>query len=294
MNKKSCWIITIFVLSAVLPGTIVGDSLSVDYYSAGNIYRFAEYLYKEGDYLRAAGEFQRYLFVVDTQSVAVDSALFYIGKCYLKARKYERAMDYFKKVAGSGKTGIKDHAHYNIALCYFLADSSQTSIDYLTAHLNAGGIPELESSVKNLNAAGYLEQGKWGKAEEILGPDSLNDRVSNRLLSWVRIGKSLPRKSKTLAGLYSGIIPGLGKVYCKRSVDGIQSFLTVGLLGWQAYTGFHKDGKSSVKGWIFGSIGALFYLGNIYGSIVAADIHNQEQEERLKTEIRVFFYAHLD
>ncbi|MEJ2567876.1 MAG: hypothetical protein P8Z50_03225 [candidate division WOR-3 bacterium] len=54
--------------------------------------------------------------------------------------------------------------------------------------------------------------------------------------------------------------------------------MTVGITGWQAYEGFKADGVHSVKGWIFGVVGGIFYLGNIYGSVVAADIYNEEQE----------------
>jgi hypothetical protein len=36
-----------------------------------------------------------------------------------------------------------------------------------------------------------------------------------------------------------------------------------------------------VRGWIFGSIGAVFYAGNIYGSTVAARVYNHQLEVSL-------------
>ena len=54
------------------------------------------------------------------------------------------------------------------------------------------------------------------------------------------------------------------------------SFL--GVLGWGAYDGFSENGVSSRKGWTLGTIGGIFYLGNIYGSVVAAQRHNQRTE----------------
>jgi TM2 domain-containing membrane protein YozV len=95
------------------------------------------------------------------------------------------------------------------------------------------------------------------------------------------------------AGFLSAIIPGLGKIYAQRTVDGLYSLLTIGLAGWQAYDGFHKDGLSSFKGWAFGVLGSILYIGNIYGSAVSVQIHNVRIRQKLYDEVRVLISAHF-
>jgi len=143
-------------------------------------------------------------------------------------------------------------------------------------------------------AVNHLQQREWTEAIDLLNVSNDTEPITIKLASFATSGQQLPRKNKILAGFFSTVIPGAGKFYCNRPFDGVQSLATTGILGWQTYDGFHKDGIHSVKGWIFGVIGGIFYLGNIYGSVVAADIHNVEQEKRLFTEIQVFVNVSLD
>ncbi|MCD5383470.1 hypothetical protein LR066_01750 [candidate division WOR-3 bacterium] len=100
-----------------------------------------------------------------------------------------------------------------------------------------------------------------------------------------RCDNSKSEKSPAIAGLLSSVVPGAGKIYSGRSIDGIQSFITVGAAALQAYLGFRKDGIRSIRGWISSSVGVVFYLGNIYGSVIAARIHNEEKRDALLFQI---------
>jgi TM2 domain-containing membrane protein YozV len=105
-------------------------------------------------------------------------------------------------------------------------------------------------------------------------------------------GKNLSKKNEFLAGFMSAIVPGSGKIYAKRQKDGIISLITILVSSWQAYDGFKKDGIKSVKGWIYSTLSTFFYLGNIYGSIVAVKIHNQQVENKYfhKVELTINAY----
>jgi hypothetical protein len=110
--------------------------------------------------------------------------------------------------------------------------------------------------------------------------DSFSDyencrRNIKQLCNKVAEAGSLSYKSPVSAVLLSTVIPGMGKIYCGRTTDGLYSLLLIGLSGWQAYDGFDKDGSKSTKGWIFASLGSVFYLGNIYGYVVSAKIYNR-------------------
>jgi hypothetical protein len=98
-------------------------------------------------------------------------------------------------------------------------------------------------------------------------------------------GERLPYKNSKIAGFLSAILPGTGKMYCKLYSDGFFSLALIGGTGWLAYDGFHRSGISSVKGWFLGTLSGIFYLGNIYGSAVAAQNYNLHIENELLAKI---------
>ena len=102
-----------------------------------------------------------------------------------------------------------------------------------------------------------------------------------------------PRKSPLLAGFLSTLIPGSGKIYSGRGIDGIFTFLVITLTGFRAYEGFSDDQWESARFWTYGSISGFFYLGNVYGSVLSARIVNNEADEKAINEIKVKFNVHF-
>ena len=130
-----------------------------------------------------------------------------------------------------------------------------------------------------------MQKKEWDKAREFLKDSDFNQ---SQIILLLENGENLPKKNRFVSGVFSAVIPGAGKCYCGRPLDGFHSFVTTGIATWQAYEGFKADGIHSVKGWIFGVLGGLFYLGNIYGSVVAADIYNEEQETVFKITVKKY------
>jgi hypothetical protein len=96
--------------------------------------------------------------------------------------------------------------------------------------------------------------------------------------------RNTKHKSPLLAGAMSTVIPGSGKVYTDRSLDGLFSFLLILFSGWRSYEGYDAKGFESINFWLFGSITSYFYLGNIYGSAVSAKLYNDKlTKNTLKT-----------
>ena len=77
-------------------------------------------------------------------------------------------------------------------------------------------------------------------------------------------------KNPTTAMLLSALIPGSGKVYAGRTLDGVFAALGTLITATFATLNFQRDGISSVRGWFQGSLAVGLYIGNIYGSGVAA------------------------
>lgn len=268
------WIIGMAFLSAEAP--------TPEYFSLLNIYRFADYLFESGDYHRAVGEYQRCLFAFDTLPGNADSILFKIGLALRREGDYGPALENFQRLLDDyAASPLAGPAHAQMLRCYF----GQERFPALRDH--AARCDFSDKLKRPLIAASYLGQKNWSGGLAALGEPEAADSFSLRLADLAREGLRLPRKSGLWAGLCSAVIPGAGKLYCRRPVEGLQSLVTVALTGWQAYDGFHRDGTRSIKGWIFGVLGGVFYLGNVYGSAVAADIANEEQDGRLIEKVKV-------
>jgi tetratricopeptide (TPR) repeat protein len=268
---------------------------SVDqYFSPENIYRFADFLYNTGDYMRAVPEYLRYLFIHDSLPGNADSVYFKIGRCFRLSGNHNAAIRYFDKIKDQfQESQLIVRSAYETACALHQCGKFESSNILLEKMTNLEEYASPVERFRMLEAANYLELMDWESAAGVFDGSSGPDTVAQQMLSFARDGAHLPHKLPVLAGFYSALIPGAGKIYCHRPFDALQSFLTIGVLGWQTYSGFDKDGVGSAKGWIFGVIGGVFYIGNIYGSIVAADIYNEEQQEKLLTKIRVYINARL-
>ena len=270
----------------MLPNTSLCIS---DYYSPENIFRFAEYLYENGNYLRAVGEYQRYLFS-NSENMSSDTLLFRIGLCYQLGGDTKKAIEYYEMIIRDfPKSYFSEKAKYQIAYTYFEMGKYKESVHYIEDNIESLSLTETHLKMNRLLGVNCLYQRKWETAhnhfEELLSnPD---DSLTAKLNKFAIKGEHLPYKSKIFAGLMSATIPGTGKIYANRLTDGLYSLIIIGLTGWQAYNGFHKDGVRSTKGWIYGTLGSIFYLGNIYGSVVAVKIYNKKIEDNLLHQINI-------
>jgi len=93
MNKIAICFLLLWPTVSLASDPDLGEQGAFDYFGSANILKFADYLYENGDYLRAAGEYQRYLFSIPS-SAGSDSiyyrmieALFY-GKDYQRCNQF--------------------------------------------------------------------------------------------------------------------------------------------------------------------------------------------------------------
>ena len=97
------------------------------------------------------------------------------------------------------------------------------------------------------------------------------------------IQSSIPvsRKSPLLAGLMSAILPGSGRMYAGRVLDGLMGMWVMYSVGNPAYYAIKK--KRPIAGPLFGMIAGFVYLGEIYGGWRAAkyyQITDQQSKEK--------------
>lgn len=95
------------------------------------------------------------------------------------------------------------------------------------------------------------------------------------------------QKCPALAAAMSAVIPGAGKFYSGRKDEGIVSFLTVGIFAGLTAECWIKKGPTDWRTIVFGTLGSLFYIGNIYGSYVSVGIYNDNLRDA-QTQAIVF------
>jgi tetratricopeptide (TPR) repeat protein len=296
MNIKSELLFLIFLLFSPL-SAYSADSLNVDYYAPQNIYRFAEYLYNDGDYGAAAGEYLRYLHYLDNTFEDSDRILYRIGQCYQRAGDYDKSIRYYENVIDLKHTDAYfDLAHFGISISLYSKHAFDNSLDYINAKRDSISDTDIRLKMRVLFGIDYLNLKQWRNAfdlSESLSGAAPDDSLNRWFGEVATESLSLPHKSPFAAGLLSSMLPGMGKVYTGRPFDGVYSLIVIGLLTWQAYDGFHDNGTSSTRGWIYGTISGVFYLGNIYGSVVSANIHNRIAEERFLDRVNAEFRFYL-
>ncbi len=269
--------IFLIVLCCVFPALMaIADGPPIDYYQSENVRKFADYLYTQGDYLRAAGEYQRYLFSEPTP--LGDNVLRRIADSYRLGGQPDRAVQFLETQSDSNL------ARYELGATYFLMKQYDESIRFLKESQDLFQGEEYRWKSQILIGVNKLMQKRWENSVQHFDqfnlsglPEAAGQRVS-MYKKYAEDGRNLPSKSPLLAGFFSTVLPGSGRVYVGRPNDALFTLFLLGVLGWGAYDGFSENGVSSRKGWTLGTIGGIFYLGNIYGSVVAAQVHNRRTE----------------
>lgn len=249
---------------------------ATDYFSSPNILKFADYLYKQGDYRRAAGEYLRYL------STDGDRRLYAWKRAVIS---FEKSGEFYQgiKICLEAEKEFPQEAFFPVERAGLLIKSEK--YDKVGEILEERDWPQnVKNKLKQAKFIALIMSGKWEEAEEfssILPPASYSTFLKQQMYKRKKLGW----KSPTKAAIFSAIIPGAGKFYAGRWKDGLYSMLVIGLSGWQAYSGFKSGAKT--KGYIFTGLTAFFYAGNVYGSAVAAKIYNLQMDSRIQGEIRI-------
>ena len=115
-------------------------------------------------------------------------------------------------------------------------------------------------------------------------PESPFAEVSNRLAEKVKDIENLPRRSPTVAGVLSALVPGSGQIYNGRTMNGLYAFVSVAVLG-SASLYYVNQERYEVA--IPVSVLGLFLYGNsIYQSVQMARAFNIQQEQYFQNQLQ--------
>lgn len=266
------------LLLFLLAACLIAQDLE-SYFQPEKILAFARYLMKEEDWLRAAGELERYLKITGEKSPP--QVLFDLARCYEEAGFGSRALQLYSKLCAEGESSWIQKAAWHKAMLLFKMGKKEEALNFLKEWTQRKG--EFHYDFFRLQLFILVDSGRYEEALSLIDSSKEFLKEKSELLRrLVGEGLILPRKSQLKAALLSTLLPGAGKVYAGRSLEGLYSFILIATSVWQAYNGFRGDGFKSFKGWVFSGLALFFYAGNIYGSASAARIYNLMQERRFK------------
>ncbi len=277
------------VLVVLLLLAAVCAHADTDYFAPENLKKFAESLYSEGDFLRAAGEYQRYLLVADA-TVDRTPVLLRIGQCFRQGGEPLKAAGYFTQVlTRNPDPATGEQAATELARAYFDAHDDTRTLATLDAHpAHAVPYPYQQQLLRGLV---YVRRQAWVKAVAALtpGPGLSNDESAEltELRQMADKGAHLHYKSRLMAGVLSALLPGAGKLYAGRPKDALGTLMILGSTSYLAYRAFQADGRGSAWGWVYGAFSAGLYAGDIYGAAVAVQVTNDSHAQQVVHQVEV-------
>lgn len=238
--------------------------------------KFADYLFKTKQYVLASEEYERLAFI-DSTDLSIKYRLI---QSYRFSERPKVALEKFTYFFNDNIDLLNSKLSEEYVKNLILEKDNQKAIHFLdkTMKLDIG-------TIETYQLGCILLERQWDNAFNFALKHSVTESKKNADLHVLAIrSKQLNYKKPYKAALFSSIIPGTGKMYTKNWKDGIISLMFVGVNAWQAYRGFNKYGKNSVYGWVFASLSAGFYAGNIFGSYKSAKKYNKKIDDEIYNE----------
>lgn len=251
------------------------DLFAQDFYDHRNSLKFGEYLYNSNQYDLAVREFERCVFLKPDDR----ESFLYLFKIRRKENNFGKAIDCYKRYSGNLNFSEMD-ATFGSEYFKLLIQNDK----YLDAASFLESNP-LFTADHNLKLSTILMRKEWKEADQFA--NKMNGGINKSLAEITIQGLALKKKNPSLAGLFSAVLPGSGKAYSGRWKDGVISFLMTSTAAFVAVRGFNKN-PNSFYPWAMGTLSAVYYSGNIYGSVQAAKKYNKNKEDELVNKTRSY------
>ena len=259
-------------------------------FNADKLLGFAQSLFREGDYLNAVHEYQRYLYLYPGTAQA-DFVQLHIAAAYQNMGRLDAAIEAYQSlIQNYPHSPFIARAQSNVAQCQLLGGNQATSITSLRQFLSDYPESGLAPRAQFIIATIYMDKKDWTAAarewQQVQTKYSQTPfaEMSDQLIRIARQAESLPRRSPSTAGLLSTFLPGLGQIYSGRYSSGVYSLLVVGAIA--AGTAHYIDRERYEIAIPVGIIGLFFYVSGIYDSLQYAKAFNHQHEDQLRDRLR--------
>lgn len=255
------------------------------FFSANSRLQFGNRLFFQKDYLRAIDEYQSYI-----STVPNDTVKFKIAFSYSAMGNSMLAENNFKELFKS--PNLSDYSK----IYYARENLIMRNLNYFD--LNIQELSQLFPRDSNFiyndnfqmmrNFALLIKGKTHQKSADFLQPFPSTIKED---AEYFYSRKVFPNnKSGTVAGIFSAIIPGSGKIYAGKTGDGITAFIVTGVLAFLAADNFNANHQG--RAWLFTGLASAFYAGNIYGSVIAAQQYNLGIKISFENDVNLFLKKH--
>jgi hypothetical protein len=212
----------------------------------------------------------------DLNTLQQDSVSFYKAVIYYTEKKLDSAIKAFDKVSINSELSKKAQAFSIISMLYTRKyDAALIRLDEFPAD------SEMLKSWINFEKAGtYLLARNYDMFDKysstFKGEYYYFAKQEKSLQSISNDCRDKKRKSKFLAAVMSILIPGSGKIYSAKAIDGIVAFFATAMFYTISIENYLNGGFSNPQFYLFATLGVVFHYGSIIGSIKNVDIKNYE------------------
>ncbi len=227
-----------------------------------------------------------------TGSVAqFDSLYLLAGHAYYLNNDNDSAVFSFKKISNSSP--VYGEACFNSA--YILAETGNYKESYkIIEEYNPPVASEKDLKQLHLESVSLLMRdtanyAQLRKSKKYQSSNTISNE--NKLENFLKEIKAVHHRSGFLAGTFSALVPGLGKVYAGEAKQGAVTFLPVTILGFQLYEAYKKAGVKSVRFYASAAIFSVFYVANIWGAVLSVTVKRNELNDAINDEI--LFNLHI-
>lgn len=221
---------------------------------------------------------------------------------YSLARSYyymdtDSSLAYFSKVT-DGAPHLYNKSQFFRA--YFFCEKDSLGKAYETLQLiNAGNDNEMKclqlTEAECIAVLMDAKDGTWQGYQDSITVNCVDNANYIPLLAQnLEPIKHYKKKSPFLAGALSFFVPGLGRVYSGKPAQGLMSFLPFVIMGLQTYEGYRNGGFDDARFITYGSILAIFYLGNVWGSALSAKIKQKEVYDEVHYQVMATLKVPVD
>ncbi|MBQ9417682.1 MAG: hypothetical protein IJU19_03790 [Bacteroidales bacterium] len=225
-----------------------------------------------------------------------DSINFLKGYAHYSAQMLDTASSYFAHIAPSsplfsegsfyGTISESHLGHYDRALNLLHRLPEENAQERNLALFETAGIKLLQRDMQTFDSLFPLID---------TSDYRLNAEVRDLLHLRTNLG-SHKAKRPWVAGACSAVLPGLGKVYAGKLGEGLSAFLITGGLMATTAENYVHHGATHWMTLATGLLSAVFYVGNIYGSVATARVSlntfNQRHDLQILYDIHIPVRAH--
>ena len=251
---------------------------------------FADSLFQQGDYLNAAHEYKRLLFL-QPEAPQSDFIAFRVAASYQNAGKLKKAIHAYQLLIDTyPESPLVARAKNNVAQCHILSGDSKHGLaslkQFLAEHKESDLAPRAHFTIGML----HIDKGEWTQASSVWNevfltyPESPFAKVSDRLARTVKDVDTLLRRSPTVAGVLSALVPGSGQVYSGQTMNGLYAFVSVAILGSASF--YYADQERYEVAVPVGVLGVFLYGNSIYQSVQTARAFNIQQEQHFRNKLQ--------